>query len=296
MNIYEGNENYIFVSYARADVGKVIPILESLEREGFRFWYDSAIEVGSEWPDYVEDRVMNCRVMIYFVTANSIESKNCRDEVNYALSEKKEILVVYLEETKLKYGLALRLSTNQALHKRQGVSENEFVNAIMRAKLLQSCKQTSSSIMSSATYSPPVAQNVHKRVYISYRRDGGDIAAKTLSDALKARGVQVFLDADSLRSGYFDSQIYKAIVNDDNYILVLSPNALDRCKDDKDWLREEISMALKVRKNIIPVFLSGFSFPKDLPEEIAQIKQYNGISFSMTFFDGMIDAIISRFV
>ena len=141
MNIYEGKENYIFVSYAHKDSDRVMPILEALSREGFRIWFDSGIETGSEWPAYVEDRVMNCHIMIYFVTDNSVESRNCRDEINLALSEGKEILVAYLEETKLKYGLALRLSTNQAVHKNGDINDEKFVKALLRAKILQPCKE-----------------------------------------------------------------------------------------------------------------------------------------------------------
>ena len=294
MNIYEGNENYIFVSYARADTDKVMPILESLDREGFRFWYDSAIEVGSEWPDYVEDRVKNCRVMIFFVTENSVESKNCRDEVNYAISEDKEILVAYLEETKLKYGLALRLSTNQAIHKRNGVGKDEFVKAMLRATMLQCCKQELVEKKKSKEPERSFVTEKTKQAYISYRRNGGDSAAQLLSDELKRRGQQVFFDIDSIRPGVFDKQMYKAIVNYDNYILILSPNALDLCKNKNDWLREEISMALKVKQNIIPVFLPGFTFPRDLPDDIAPITQYNGIAFSMSYFDAVIESIINR--
>ena len=45
MIAYEGNENYIFVSYAHKDSDRVIPIIEELDAAGFRIWYDSGIEV-----------------------------------------------------------------------------------------------------------------------------------------------------------------------------------------------------------------------------------------------------------
>ena len=36
-------------------------------------------------------------------------------------------------------------------------------------------------------------------VFISYRRDGGDVTAKHLRDALTEKGYKVFLDVESLR-------------------------------------------------------------------------------------------------
>ena len=39
--VYEGNDKYIFVSYAHKDSQKVVPIVETLSSNGFRVWYDS---------------------------------------------------------------------------------------------------------------------------------------------------------------------------------------------------------------------------------------------------------------
>ena len=45
---YKGNEPYIFISYAHADDQAVGNVLENMEKNGVRFWYDDGIEVGSE--------------------------------------------------------------------------------------------------------------------------------------------------------------------------------------------------------------------------------------------------------
>ena len=295
MNIYEGNENYIFVSYARADSDRVMPILEALDREGFRFWYDSAIEAGSEWPYYVEDRVANCCVMIYFVTTNSVESKNCRDEVNYALSENKEILVAYLEDTKLKYGLALRLSTNQAIHKKNNVEDEEFIKSMLRAKILQPCKKeiAGNIIQAKSEVSDRLIEtkdNSNTKIYISCRRAGGEQVARLLYNELSNR-YSVFWDIENIGIDYLDSQIKKAITECDDFIIVLSPKALDYCADENDWMRMEISTALKAKKNIIPILLPDFKFPKHLPEDINDIKHYNGVPYFWRYWSAVIEKI-----
>ena len=133
-----------------------------------------------------------------------------------------------------------------------------------------------------------------EQIFISYRRSGGDIYAKSICEALKNRGYTVFYDIDSISGGYFDDRILNAIAACDDFLLVLPPNSLDRCWNEGDWVRLEILEAMKHGKNIIPVLLPGFTFPADLPADIAAVARYNGVSFVMQYFDAVIDAIVKR--
>ena len=135
---------------------------------------------------------------------------------------------------------------------------------------------------------------MNDQIFISYRRDGGDIAAKLICEALKNRGFSVFYDYDSLRGGIFDTKILKNIDASHAVVLVLPKKALDRCKDEGDWVRQEIAHALKAKKNILPVMMDGFEFPKALPEDIRDVARFNGVRFHMDFFDAVIDRIVER--
>ena len=136
-----------------------------------------------------------------------------------------------------------------------------------------------------------------EQIFISYRRDGGDIYAKAICDALKVRGYSVFYDFDSLQGGYFDSRIITAIEECNDFVLVLPQGSLDRCQNYDDWVRLEIRHALECGKNIIPVMLPGFSFPKNLPDDISAISRLNGIDFVMGYFDlAVIPTIVSRLI
>ncbi|MBQ7321108.1 MAG: leucine-rich repeat protein [Clostridia bacterium] len=145
MTPYKGNENYIFISYAHKDSARVLPILETLAAEGFRIWFDEGIEVGSEWPAFVAARVRGCARMIYFVTEASVDSKNCRNEVNLAYTKDKEILVAYLDRVELKHGMDLQLGTSQAVFRDKYSGDDAFVRSLARAELLQVCRETPSS-------------------------------------------------------------------------------------------------------------------------------------------------------
>ena len=48
-------------------------------------------------------------------------------------------------------------------------------------------------------------------VFISYRRDGGEVTARILRDSLTERGYNVFFDVESLRSGAFNTKLYSVI-------------------------------------------------------------------------------------
>ena len=133
------------------------------------------------------------------------------------------------------------------------------------------------------------------QIFISYRREGGEIMAQLLYDKLIARGYTVFYDVESLKSGRFDSKLLEEIEKAEDFLLVLPPNGLDRCLDEEDWVRQEIRCAIEAKKNIIPVMLRGFTFPSELPEDISEVARYNGVNFgTMEFFDAKIRKIVER--
>ena len=129
------------------------------------------------------------------------------------------------------------------------------------------------------------------QIFISYRRERGADLAGRISDRLKGMGYDIFFDVESMRSGTFNTQIFEAIDSCADVLLVLPPNALDRCVDENDWVRTEIAYAIKKNKNIIPVLMNGFSFPEQLSEDIDKVRTYEGVSASAEYFDAMIGKI-----
>lgn len=130
-------------------------------------------------------------------------------------------------------------------------------------------------------------------VFISYRRDGGDMFAHILYDRLTAKGFSVFQDVESLRSGMFNTAIFEKIDECTDFVLVLPPQGLNRCENEDDWVRQEILYAIRKGKNIIPVMLKGFSWPDKLPHGMEDLPYYNGITPSTEFFEQSIEKLIS---
>ena len=134
-------EKYIFISYAHKDSHSVIPLIENMKKVGFHIWYDDGIEVGSEWPAYIQSSLEKSSVVMVFISKNSVESFNCRNEINFALMKHKTMIVVYLEETELKYGMGLQLNGIQALCMFKYAKASEFFEELTETSLLQICRE-----------------------------------------------------------------------------------------------------------------------------------------------------------
>ncbi|HJN49874.1 MAG TPA: TIR domain-containing protein [Pseudomonadales bacterium] len=112
---YQGDEPYIFVSYAHDDAALVYPDITRLRSEGFNIWYDEGISPGSTWRDEVALALTQCKLFLYFVSPRSVVSANCLKELNFCLSRERKVLSVHLEKTELPMGLELSLSDMQAI-------------------------------------------------------------------------------------------------------------------------------------------------------------------------------------
>ncbi len=136
---YNGNEPYIFISYSHRDADKVLPIIKGLNFEGYRVWYDDGIDPGTEYADFIADKLLGCSVFIAMVSKNFIASEFCKDELNLARDEKIRCLLVYLEDLTLPSGMQLRFGRLQALFKHKHYSENDFYDRLFKVDGMNDC-------------------------------------------------------------------------------------------------------------------------------------------------------------
>jgi len=114
-------------------------------------------------------------------------------------------------------------------------------------------------------------------IFISYRRDAFE-SANLFATRLKALGYRVFFDIETMNAGKFNEQLLDVISKCKDFILVLSPNALDRCEDEGDWVRREVMCAMEHKKNIIPIMLSGFVWPAEMPKGMEELCNYQALA------------------
>lgn len=138
--VYNKDEKFIFISYAHKDGPKVSRYIDALVKNDFSVWYDAGIEAGTEWPEYIEEHLKKAAAVIVFMTPNAVASRNCRNEINFALDLGKDVLVVYLEDTELLKGMRLQLNSTQSLFRKNHVSDESFVSELINARMLQCCR------------------------------------------------------------------------------------------------------------------------------------------------------------
>lgn len=89
-------------------------------------------------------------------------------------------------------------------------------------------------------------------VFVSYSREDSEHALR-LTEALKARGIDVFLDSESLVAGEsWAPKVNRAIESSDAVAVFLSHNS----KRSK-WVEKELVYALEKEKHVIPILLDG---------------------------------------
>lgn len=131
------------------------------------------------------------------------------------------------------------------------------------------------------------------RIFICYRREGGAELARLVHDNLRERGFDVFMDVENLKSGQFNRALLLEIESASDVVVILTPNSLDRCVDEGDWLRWEISHAIASRKNVIPLVARGFTWPtQGLPKELEELPYFQGVEPSHSLFNASMDKLV----
>jgi hypothetical protein len=108
---------------------------------------------------------------------------------------------------------------------------------------------------------------IEKTVFISYRHDNAPWALAIYQN-LTMHGYDVFFDYQSIDSGNFEKVILENIKARAHFLVILTPSAVERCKEPGDWLRREIEMAIDEKRNIVPLMLEGFDFDSPLVKEV----------------------------
>ena len=138
--VYEGNEPYIFISYAHRDSAAVFEVLSELQARGYRLWYDDGIAPGSEWPEDIAQHLDAAAMVIAFVTPSSMASQNCRREISFSLAREKPFLSILLEPTDVPLGMQMQLFAQQSIVRYNYDSWDGFIKKVLSCPDIEPCR------------------------------------------------------------------------------------------------------------------------------------------------------------
>lgn len=149
LEVYEGQEPYIFISHSSEDMSALRPLLSAMSRVGFRFWYDGAgIQIGDDLHEKITERISECAVFMTFLSHSSMDfsrSTWCKNEFILAKEKAKFIFPVLLGISEQDIPGELTLTTGKILcHKAKDFQRAEdlaeFMCILNRHKECVSCK------------------------------------------------------------------------------------------------------------------------------------------------------------
>ncbi len=142
---FDKTKPYIFFSYAHKDSSVGMQIIKGLQKAKFNLWYDEGIEVGTEYSDFIAEHIEGCKVFVCLMDENYVESRYCRDEIDFALNNSGiEILIIYkkeLKDLKIPAGLKMRTSRYQAVFLNRFGSMDKFFDSLFKADILSPCNE-----------------------------------------------------------------------------------------------------------------------------------------------------------
>ena len=153
MKAYTGDQPFIFVSYAHADKDIVFPIIELLQDNGYRVWYDEGLKIGNDWRDELAERIRCCHAFIFMQSKQSVKSEYCKNEIYAADSRKKKqasesgsdddsipFLIIKLEESDACGGLKMTIDPKQKLIGINASAE-DVIQQLINSKQLEECRE-----------------------------------------------------------------------------------------------------------------------------------------------------------
>jgi mannose-1-phosphate guanylyltransferase len=100
------DEQSIFFSYCREDSDIAQRLVASLKAAGADVWIDRLnIEPGLQWDATVEDALRRCSILLVVLSPAAVASANVRDEVSFALSERKRIIPILHRDCEVPFQL-----------------------------------------------------------------------------------------------------------------------------------------------------------------------------------------------
>lgn len=145
------NENggpYIFVSYSHTIKDEAEVVIQALQNNGYRVWFDSGLVAGSSYNAIIADHIAECEVFCCLLSEGYYDSSYCKQEFAFAKVEmKKPIIPVYMgqiQKIKKSFDNDLKMLLSN-IHAISFISEDRFIKEVEESGLAERCRNNSKS-------------------------------------------------------------------------------------------------------------------------------------------------------
>jgi len=167
------------------------------------------------------------------------------------------------------------------------LKEAGITNSVHRHRLVEALDNLQDDLLSdSGLQSDLGTPEVQYDVYLTHPQGQGEELASLIKIQLELRGFNVYGESH-LPGNTLDRSI--TVMQDiRHFLLILPPNALDLVEED-DNFRRELSTALQLDANIVPV-TDNFQWPEpdSLPEDIRAISYFNCVRWVHDYQDACV--------
>lgn len=198
---YDGNDDYIFISYKHKDSAIVYPVIEKLHNRGFNIWYDAGLPKGKNYDIQIANHIKNSSLFISFITRTAIECANDEEdymikELNIARNFKKPIFPIYLENVELDGFYLVHMLGIQSVFKHEyGDDEDLFIQSCVDALIEDfNLKPKETIIEETATplYDSPIVQKLARGLHeYNAREHNLEASFENASDEIKNHSFKI---------------------------------------------------------------------------------------------------------
>ena len=164
---YNGEKNYIFVSFAYQDGARVFPVLEKLGRIGYRVWYDDRTHKDDYWTEMIADKLVKASICLAFVSQKSIRVHSVRKQINYAVLGNIPTVLVLVDEIQTTLAMRMQFSMLSRVSLEEFSYDNSVLDVI--CKEAPSCRGKENpeiDIQDWSLWRPDIDNSSHENSYV----------------------------------------------------------------------------------------------------------------------------------
>lgn len=178
----------IFISYARSDKVFAGKLGKALRSAGANIWLDQLdILSGDRWDDAIEKALQDCKVFLIILSPKSVDSDNVKDELNYALEDKKQIIPVLYRNCQIPFRLRRRQHSDFTEDFNEGLEH--LLKALNIQKPAKKSKETPPQAKIQKTKQQPAAKHQASAKQAPKKRKKTGMSVKALLGGVICLGI-----------------------------------------------------------------------------------------------------------